>query len=1376
MFSKMEEIFKKLIFFFLLLFYIFVLNANEVHYRSVYQQNLNQSNGLVSNEVNCILQDSKGFMWFGTNNGLCRFDGYEFKVYKSNYLNPSLFTNNLIRCLTEDNNNRLWVGTLRGVNRIDLSTGEITLFDHDIKNYEISAIVVSTDNIVYFGTSNGIYYFNEEINSFERIELKQQTDAPNWNYIKTIYIDSKNYMWIGGWENGYLVYNLNTKQLVDYPYLKDKDKLIVNYIYEDSKQNIWLSTWDKYGVWRIENPHQPSQSRLTNFHIQKSKKSSFFPVVYAIQEDPFKGHIFLATSDGIQIIDRASRYGMDVVVDETNSTKISSEEIYTLYTDRTNLIWYSIFGLGANALSMEQIHFEPYNLSTILGEDHLQSSVTAIYQDETELIWLGLNSHVLGLFDYKNNTFELYNENPILKKISSEANSIYTFYRPPMKDELWLGTRYDGLYIVKFNGNQIISVERKSITGINPKNFAIRSMAGDDKTNNIWIGTNRGLIYAEHQEDKNEYVFRYYNHNDQIKNNLNINTLLIDFEGCLWVGTVNNGIFKYSVQGDSVKNEVHYSFNNGKLNNNDVLSVFQDHKKRIWVGTKGGGLSLYDRKSDMFTIIDNMSLMPDDAIFSIIEDNWGNLWLGTGNGLVCYNEDLPYGEKIKIFSEKEGVPINTFNLNASFQNDNNELFYGGKNGFVTFIPEKREIKSFAPPPVITGISIANRRIEDFPKHEREKMINNEVAYGNQLMLSHLQNNIQIEFSSLLYNNNMAVKYAYQLEGADKDWVYVSSKNNSVNYNNLSSGKYLFKVKATNEEGVWCDLPTTLHIEMKPAPWKTFYAYIFYFFFLGFLGLSIFRYFRNQLKLKRIIASEQIEREKSEEIHQAKLKIFTNISHEFFTPITIIKCAIDSLMNKNQEDSKYLRTMKVNADRLVKLLELIIEFRKIETEHAKIKLTEIEFVSFTRELCDVHFSAMAAEKNISLVFNCSHEKIEGYADSDKLDMIIYNLLSNAIKYNKDGGSVLVTVDILESDGMEQLSIKVEDTGYGMSEEELKNIFDRFYHGNFRNLKVKSIGIGLSLTYDLVRLHNGNITVESEEGVGSVFIVTIPINDYDGITDIILTSENMNYHLTDDNKIEGEAQSDKLKVLLVEDNKELLELMSEALKQDFIVLKSENGKEALQILEKRVVDVLVTDILMPEMDGLELVSRMKKDVQFSHIPVLMLSARHNIEHKIQGYDAGADSYITKPFEMPVLIANIKSLVNNRKLQAESFSTINNGFYDVSQYTYNDVDKEFLENVIKTIEENVLQKDFTTNDLYKIFHMSQSTFYRKLQALIGISPNELIKKVTINIARKMLLQGTLSVSEVAYELGFSDPKYFSSVFKKEVGVNPSEYIKNG
>ncbi|MFV0470223.1 MAG: two-component regulator propeller domain-containing protein [Dysgonomonas sp.] len=1367
---------------FIILFFVcsLIAKADKAYYKYLYQQALSQSVGLVSNDVNCILQDSKGFMWFGTNNGLSRYDGYMFKTYKSNYLNPNLFSNNIIRCLAEDQSHRLWIGTAKGINVINLLTGSVTSFDSEIKNLDINAVAVSANNTIYFGTDEGLYFFDERTKNFNKIELiRQQAIVGNLDYIKTIFIDSKNYMWIGGWEAGYLIYNLNTNVFVEYPYLKDLESLTVNHIFEDSSHNIWLSTWSRYGVWRIENPHQPVQSQITNFLIQKSQKSTFDPVVYAIREEIDSKNIVLATSDGIQIIKQPDRYVGSVIVDGKISDKLSSDDIFTLFTDRTGLIWYSVQGLGVNALSPDKTHFEQYNLSKMIDRNNLQSSVTAVYQDESGLLWLGLKSFVLGLFDQKNNVFKLYNNDPVLKKISSEANSIYAFYKPPTRDELWLGTRYDGLYIVRLNKGKVTSVHKQEIIGVNPKNLAVRSIIEDTKTHTVWIGTNRGLAYAKYNEITRELICEYYkpvNVSGDLKKSESINSLIIDKARNLWVSTYDNGIFKCVTNGSSIINIEHYSFQNGKVNNNDVLCCFQDHKQRIWIGTRGGGLSLYDNHENRFSIIDNMSMMPDDAVYAINEDNWGNLWFATGNGLVSYNNDFEYDERIKVFSVNDGLNINAFNQNATFQNNKNELFYGGKNGLITFVPQKREINALSLSPIITDVFVANISIDKLSERKRRKISNKEIAYTDKLNFSYDQNNIQIDFSNLQYQSNASIKYEYQLEGIDKKWIYLNSNKNSVNYNNLSRGKYIFRIKSTNSDGVWCQTPATLNIVINPAPWNTLLAYVIYAILLTLLIISVLRFVFNQLRLRRMLAIEQIEREKSEEVHQAKLKFFTNISHEFFTPITIIKFGIEDLIDKNKSNNNLLQTMKVNTNRLERLLEQIIEFRKIETGNMKLKLTQIEFVSFIKELCEIHFAPFVLNKNISFEFSCKYEKIVGYADRDKIDKIMYNLLSNAIKYNKEKGNIHVTLDLINQNDIRQLFITVEDTGCGMSKDVQQNIFKRFYEGNFRNFKVKSIGIGLSLTYDLVKLHDGDITVESEENVGSKFSVTIPIDRKEHIEDVAIIPElkTTNYYLTHDNEVGRESEDTGLKVLIVEDNKDLLELMSNTLRQEFVVLQSENGKEALDLLEKNYIDILVTDVLMPEMDGFELVAEMKQNVKFSHIPIIILSARHNIESKIEGYQTGADSYITKPFEMPILTANIKSLVKNRKLQAQSFSS-NIGGIDVSQYVHNDTDKEFLEKVIETIETNILEKeDFTTTDLYETFHMSQSTFYRKLQTLIGVSPNELIKKVKINIACKILLEGNLNVSEIAYSLGFNDPKYFSHIFKKEMGVIPSMYAE--
>jgi DNA-binding response OmpR family regulator len=473
-------------------------------------------------------------------------------------------------------------------------------------------------------------------------------------------------------------------------------------------------------------------------------------------------------------------------------------------------------------------------------------------------------------------------------------------------------------------------------------------------------------------------------------------------------------------------------------------------------------------------------------------------------------------------------------------------------------------------------------------------------------------------------------------------------------------------------------------------------------------------------------------------------------------------------------------MKANINRLVRLLEQIIEFRKVETGNLKLKLSQTEIVSFVKEICDLYFAPLSEENKISLNFKSEFDKIYGFIDCDKLDKIIFNLLSNAFKYNKIGGSVELSLELVNNNQSRNLLITVSDTGYGMSKEVQNNIFKRFYEGNFRNFKIKSTGIGLSLTYDLVRFHHGEISVESEEGIGSKFCVTLPIDKtaYDEneiyiendspLTSQLVSETNISkYELTHFDKRE-----DRLRVMLVEDNKDLLNLMTENLKNEFNIINAENGKIALELLETNEIDLVVTDVLMPVMDGIELIHRMKSSVELSHIPVIVLTAKQDMEHKIEGFEAGADSYITKPFEIQVLNANIKSLIQNRRLVALSFSK-DSLEPDFAKYTFNNTDQEFLERVYKIIEENVFNKDFTTNDLYYQTGMSQSTFYRKIQTLIEISPLELIRKIKIKVACKLLMEKQFTVAEIAYDLGFSEPRYFSKLFKKETGMSPTEFI---
>jgi len=1356
-------------------FLLGVASNNDEH-QSIYINALSVNEGLASNEVNCILQDSKGFMWFGTNNGLSRFDGYKFKNFKSNSVISKALNSNTILCLVEDHSDQLWIGTTMGLNKINLTTNTVDDCSCILSEKKtVNSIAVDNNNNIYLGTNGGLYCFNNSTHTVEKIETDMNGYKLYPDYLKTLYIDSKNYLWIGRWGGGYVVYNLNTNTFVEYPYLKEIKDLIINSIYEDSQNNIWLTTWDTHGVYRIENPHQPTRSKITNFQLEKMQKGTIYPVVYAVNQDSKTGNILLATSNGLVIVSQAYKYEGNVQLNDEKTTKIKKGEVFTFFKDRTGLIWYSIYGIGVNALTSNKPQFYQYNLSKHIEDNNLPTSITAIYEDENDIVWLGIKTYGLGLFSRKDKTLTLYNEHPVLKDISNEANSILCFHKVTAKNELWIGTRYDGLYKVSFDHDKKYTLHKISIPNIDAKNLSILSIIEDKQNARIWIGTNRGLESYQYNKQQNEYILADHKFLKDRFKGTNITTLLLDRDHTLWIGTKNQGLFKYY----SKENKYffkHYNYQNNLINNNDILCIFEDHKNTIWVGTKGGGLVYLDADNDMFQAAKTIHLMPDDAVYSMLEDNWGSLWLGTGNGLVYFNIELPLDEKIRNYAGDEGVRINSFNPNAAFINNKNELFFGASNGFITFIPKKQDNNSYAPKPVITDISISNIAFDKLPKDEKQAITTKQIYYSDKLNLAYNQNNIQIEFASLLFENNFAIKYAYMLDKIDKDWVYADSKNNVVNYINLQEGTYVFRVKSSNKDGIWCESSNNLIIQIAPPLWKTGYAIIIYIFIFSLIVFLILRFIWNQLKLKRMLAIEQIEREKSEEVHQAKMKFFTNISHEFFTPLTIIKCAIDNLINRNPEDAALMLPIQSNMNRLTKLLEQIIEFRKVETGNLKLKLSKLEFVSFIEDICKSNFALIASDKNIDLRFYSHIDKIEGYGDADKIEQILYNLLSNAIKYNLPDGFVEVVLSEINDKGYRKLVITVEDAGIGMNQKVQSSIFKRYYEGNFRNFKVKSIGLGLSLSYDLIKLHQGNISVESEEGVGTKFFITLPLDkdDYENQFDLAPEFTNNSEQLPPPPYIEFEnTENTKPTLLLVEDNEELLATMSESMKEDFLVITATNGKEAIKIIEDKNIDIVVTDIFMPEMDGNELTKYIKTKVEFSHIPVIMLSAGLEVQNKVLGFESGADSYITKPFDTPALIANIKSLCRNRQLQAEAFA-LESTIFNISKYTHNNTDKDFLKNVLELINANLSNPEFTANDLYVATNMSQSTFYRKLQSLIGISPNDLIRKVKIDIACKLLMETNLNISQIAYDLGFNDPKYFSTVFKKITGLTPSDYVK--
>ena len=599
---------------------------------------------------------------------------------------------------------------------------------------------------------------------------------------------------------------------------------------------------------------------------------------------------------------------------------------------------------------------------------------------------------------------------------------------------------------------------------------------------------------------------------------------------------------------------------------------------------------------------------------------------------------------------------------------------------------------------------------------------------------------------------------------------------------MNTGEYVFQVRSCNENSVWSE-PVEMMLTILPPPWLTWWAYVIYIFVMGVIAYTAFRIIRKRILLQNALKIEQIEHKKSEEVNQAKLKFFTNISHELFTPLSVMQCSIESLKQDGQADGQTLNIMKLNLKRLQRLLQQIMEFRKVESGNLKLKVSYNNIVTFVKELCEENFYPLLQSKNITLNFQTEQDVIMAYFDVDKLDKIIYNLLSNALKYNYQDGMVSISLSQVVQNDRRYFMLKVENTGDGIPESKLPLLFKRFYEGDYRKFKTKGTGIGLSLTKDLVELHHGTISVQSVLNETTVFTVMIP-SDKDNYTDDQIDeeagrveNENIKEEVVPFSELEVKAEGmndERTHLLLVEDDVDLLTVMTKVLGKLFKVSTAVNGKEALELLkENENIDLVITDYVMPEMNGIELCRVIRNDITLNHLPIVMLTAKTQAEYHLEGYDAGADAYITKPVEMVLLTAQIKALIANRKLLVQRFQQQDT--LDVQELGLSILDREFLDRAISVVEQQMEDSEFSNDVFCDMMNMTQSTLYRKLKSLTGMSPNEFIRDIRIKKACMLLLQRPdLQVADVAYMVGFTDPKYFSLIFKKEKGMSPTKYLE--
>ncbi|MDR0682398.1 MAG: response regulator [Dysgonamonadaceae bacterium] len=1346
-----------------------MLHAQEENTSCYKFNHINTWNGLPSNDVQKVYQDRDGYIWIATRNGLSQYNGYSIKTYKSNLYHPALLSSNNIFCLVEDFKHRLWIGTDNGLNMLDKTTGLIRTIDRkEFNDNAVSSAIVTKQGKLLLGTDKGLYEYRYETDTCIPYDKSNTNGVFQQTSVKSLLEDSRGDLWIGTWNEGLYRYEAETGKYYAYPRMNPQKSAHV--IFEDSQKRIWVGTWG-YGLFLLENVYNPAYTSWKIFsHTKNDSQSISDNIIYDIAEDVNNGALWVGTRSGLSILPMNASSSFTNYYPNNSNCSIAGNEVNSLLRDTQGLMWLGMIGSGVNNMNTRKPLFDADRLEEAKNM-YAGNSVKSMFVESDELVWLGIGQ--FGLFIENRKTGQLTHSSQLRDFQSfTHVQTVMAITKSSRTGKIWIGTYGDGIFIYDKS-----APEGSRLQNLTPKNTnwlpsGVICAIKEDSKGNIWIGTRQGLCMLT--PDGIEVQFNSLIVSDKLLGSISIMAIEEGKEDEMWIGSNNDGVIHISGDGtDASRYTVeHFSTGNAKLNSINCLCLHKDRQNNIWAGMEGGGLNHFDAQKKTFIPVHKEWNLPGDIIFSILGDKQGNLWCGTNVGLIKIDVTR---KNYHLYTISDGLQDNIYNRNAAFAAKDGELFFGGHLGYNYFYPENLTENNSASPVVITDIKIFNQSWEQLDDKLKNKISKQSPEFTTKVTLDYKHNNFNIEFSSLCYINPSQNKYTYMLEDFDKEWIYTDASHRFAYYNNLSAGKYRFRLKAANSFGVWSELPQTLEITVLPPPWKTWWAYIIYMILLGIAAYYIFKMTRNRLNLRNSLHIKELEKTKLEELNHAKLQFFTNITHELLTPLTIISATVDELKITAPQNSEFYRIMTSNINRLIRLLQQILEFRKAETGNLKLKVSKGDLATFAHNEME-SFRPLMKKKMLHFSIICNPEPFPAYFDPDKMDKILYNLLSNAAKYNSIDGTVWIDLRIDET-GYYAV-IKVRDNGKGMSKEAQNNLFKRFYEGDYRKYNTIGTGIGLSLVKDLVKLHNGDITVESELNQGTEFTVKIPIRresyKEEEIDDTVVLPSAPCIISNEDKPGKADVNNNSLKnsLLLLEDNGELLNLMVKLLGAEYRLFTGNNGKEGVEIVENEEIDLIVSDIMMPEMDGIEFCKYVKGNLDICHIPLILLTAKNSEEDRVEAYDSGADAFINKPFNLSVLHSRIGNLLKAKARVSHDFKK--QLVIDMQNLDYTSMDEDFLKKAINFVQAHLTDIDFGSEQLQQELAISKATLYRKLKSLTGLNATAFIRNIRLKAAcRIMEEKKNIRVSELAYAVGFNDPKYFSACFKKEFGIQPSEYI---
>lgn len=1364
------------------LFFIILIFNSTIHSQSNHFKHITTNDGISQSEIYSFLEDSRGYIWFGTVDGLNLYDGYNITIFNTEKDNHNSLTHNTVRSLVEDKFGRIWIGTDAGLslyNPLSETIHQIHVAALENKLFSVNALLVQKNHLI-LGTSHGLLRVKLNTNNLKDIGNEFQwvnLSEKQQEGIVAIEHSKNGSIWLSSFNAIYriLFQRNNNNPIVIETIVNTEIKSIKN-LNEDNLGNLWIVSQNN-GFFRFN----PYLKKIEHFSKNRPNESIISNNYSSVTSDK-DGNLWIGTRDrGLLFLEAENLNHINpqfknIKNEPFNDKSLNSNLIYSLYVSKNNLIWVGTIGSGINIYNTKQNEFNYYKIQ--FPEKQLPSGsnfIRSVYSDKNDIIWIGTHNNGLYLFNREKNTFF---------KGGFDTESIFYIYDIGNGNTLICGAQTNA--IVKLVNNEV------KIQSINPKilnaTFNATFNAVKSKDDIIWVAGHNGL---NKYTLSNGQMRLQHTYNSETTPRISFNNCRVVFYNNklneLFLGTEGGGlnILKLDKNHDVTKVSVYKE--NGSpnsLSNNYVRSIIKDSKGNIWVGTyEGLNKILRDSVSGKISF-KNYTLkdgLPNNMIQSLVEDNQNQLWIGTNDGLVKLDTK---NEQFVQYSLGDGIQSNEFSEHAVFKNSDGEIIIGGINGFNIFDPEKITNSIIPPKTTITDFYLFNEKVNIVQLNKKNASSNKTNTLYDTIYLKPNENSFGFSFSSMSFSNPDRIKYAYMLEGFDKEWKQTDSKNRRANYTNLKHGTYNFKLKATNNIGEFEKIPNNIFIKIKTPFYYTWVAYIIYtlmgvFIIFGLTNYSVIRY-----NTKKKIVLENEHNKKIQELNELRTRFFINISHDLRTPLTLISNPLELILKNNdlKEDvSTQLKLMQRNIKKLLFITEQLLDFRKARSRKLLAELKKQDIVSFLKNEVH-HFNHEIKTKGLELNIMSIETPIYVCFDPDMISKVIFNLLSNAIKYT-NRGEINIRIDkvsrelpnaLKNSSYKNFIKIDVQDSGVGISKYELDKIFERFYQA--KNKTLKGYGIGLSHCKDLIDAHDGIIEAISEKGTGTIFSFYIP--------DIQMCVDQKEIEFTETNTVDGYLESfnttsetesfienTNLKnILIVEDNHEMRNFMKNVLSKEYNVIQAKDGIEGLEMAGKLSPDLIISDIMMPNMNGIEFCEKIKTDIKTSHIPVILLTAKADNQSKYEGLETGADDYISKPFDMQYLSLRIKNLLTTREQLRKLFQKNNN--LEPSAVTLTSLDEIFLSKLVSSLEKGIQDPEFNINSLENEMGMSHSNFYRKIKNVTGQSGKEILQNMRMKRAKQILTDNKdIRISEVAFMVGFTNPKYFSKTFKKTYGKLPSE-----